>query len=82
MAAGFRQKGRDAPEELRPCFAPRRTGFTGWWAREVQIYLFGGIPVKGYDDLEKLEPVRERADLNKIMLDRLEEELVYRFAKT
>ncbi len=72
----------DTPEDLLHCFAPRRMGFTGWWAREVQIYLFGGTPVKGYDDLEKLESVWKRANLNKIMLDRLEEELVYRFAKT
>ena len=72
----------DPMGDPRLCYQARREGdFTGWWAREVQANLFGMRPIEGSEDLEDLEPIRKQALAHSNSLDRLEEELVLRFAR-
>jgi tetratricopeptide (TPR) repeat protein len=74
-------KAAAGTRDARQFFQPReRYGFAGWWAREVEAELFDLQPVAGWDDLADLETVRERAQQHAIRLDRLEEELVVRYA--
>lgn len=53
--------------------------FFGWWAREVQIHVFGEHPVSRAEDLEELGTLRQRLDRNSRTLDQIEEECIARF---
>jgi tetratricopeptide (TPR) repeat protein len=72
----------DTHADPRKCFLPKRKGdFAGWWAVETQAELFGTRLITGYDDLLDLGPIKDGALRNVARLDRLEEELVLRYAR-
>jgi len=68
-------------EEIRDRFAPHEGAdrFFGWWAREVQTYVFGEEAISRAEDLEELAPIRDRIDQYSRTLDQIEEECVARF---
>jgi hypothetical protein len=71
----------DISNDPRQCFRPRRAhDFAEWWAVETQAELFGLQQIRGYDDLDDLHWLRDRAQTHVARLDRLEEELVARYA--
>lgn len=70
----------DTPEMLRERFMRSTEGFTSWWAREVQIHLFGATHVERAEDLESVDPIRERLATYSSVLDELEESWVSRHA--
>jgi len=72
----------DPQPDPRSCFRARHQGdFAGWWAVEAQAELFGPAVIEGYDDLGDLGPIMERASAHDSGLDRLEEELMLRYAR-
>ncbi len=72
----------DLDADPRTCFRPRRKhDFAGWWAVEVQSELFGSRSVVDYRDLADLVPIRGRVLDHGSSLDRLEEEIVLRYAR-
>jgi tetratricopeptide (TPR) repeat protein len=79
-----------APEEnsvehLLRRFGPRSDTdpSISWWAREVQVYLFGSDEIKTADDIdsEKLIAINHRLDAHRNTLDTLEEEFVRRYSR-
>jgi hypothetical protein len=65
--------------QLRPQVDPT----VGWWAREVQVYLFGADAVTRADDIgtTEFDAIRERLVINRETLDTLEEDYVRRYSR-
>jgi tetratricopeptide (TPR) repeat protein len=56
--------------------------FIAWWAGEVQGHVFGAEPVARHEDIADLAPIQERIAGNALLLDRLEEDYVGRWARS
>ncbi|WP_165374302.1 MULTISPECIES: tetratricopeptide repeat protein [Sorangium] len=78
--AGVEEAHDQAPEVLRARVRPSGNDFQCWWAREVQIHLFGAAKVERAEDLSSLDEVRERLANYGPALDELEESWVRRHA--
>lgn len=71
-------EGRD-PAALRGSFQlVHEDSFQDWWAREVQIHLFGAQAVSRQDDLRDLAPIRGSLLQFAEALDALEEDWIRR----
>ncbi|MCH8218403.1 MAG: hypothetical protein IH892_16720, partial [Planctomycetes bacterium] len=70
-------------ERIRDRFAPREQAdrFFGWWAREVQTYVFGEESISRAEDLEELTTIRQRLAQYSNTLDHIEEECVARLER-
>lgn len=75
----------DSVEQLLKRFEPRpeTDSFVSWWAREVQVYVFGRDEISKADDTdgEKFIAIRNRIISNRDTLDTLEEDFVRRYSR-
>lgn len=54
--------------------------FVRWWAREVQVHVFGREQVHRSEDISTFGPIEDNVHSNSTWLDRLEEDWLYHFA--